>query len=178
MSVALPPNVAVVLPPREEFGPRRARGIGLTVRHHALGTPGYRTAVYGGPQSGPVFLDVTFRLVKSSWFLLASSRARYAAGVLRGFRLLQPKLIEVHADPLIAMTLQRRFPTVPVVLMLHDDPTATRLLRAPTQRARLLGRVSCVVTVSQWLRDRLLDGIGEPARMPVVVPPTVDAVNL
>jgi len=62
----------------------------------------------------PVFLDVTFRLVKSWWFLPAPSRARYASGLLGGFRLLPPKLIEVHADPLIALTLQRRFPTVPV----------------------------------------------------------------
>src|SRR5882724_4563924 len=150
MSVALPPNIAVVLPPGEEFGPRRARGIGLTVRNHALGTPGYRTAVYGGPQSGPVFLDVTFRLVKSWWFLPAPSRARYASGLLGGFRLLPPKLIEVHADPLIALTLQRRFPTVPVVLILHDDPAASRLFRAPARRARLLGQLSCVVTISQW----------------------------
>jgi UDP-glucose:(glucosyl)LPS alpha-1,2-glucosyltransferase len=178
MSAAAPPTIAVVLPPREGFGPRRARGIGLTVRQHALATSGYRTVVFGGRQSGPVFLDVTFRLVKPPIYVPGPFRARYALGLLYPLRMLRPVLIEVHADPLIALWLQRSFPTVPVVLFLHDEPAASRLSRTPGRRTQLFNRLSRIVFVSQWLRDRYLERIDPPARAPVVVPPCVEVMNL
>jgi UDP-glucose:(glucosyl)LPS alpha-1,2-glucosyltransferase len=178
MSAASPPTIAVVLPPREGFGPRRARGIGLTVRQHALATSGHRTVVFGGRQSGPVFLDVTFRLVKPRWFVPGPFRARYALALLYPLRILKPVLIEVHADPLIALWLQRAFPTVPVVLVLHDAPDASRLSRTPTRRTLLFNRLTRIVTVSQWLCDLYLEGVAAPARAPVVVPPSVDIASL
>src|SRR5580658_1866666 len=179
MSAAVPPTIAVVLPPREGFGPRRARGIGLTVRQHSLSTTGHRTVVYGGRQTGPVFLDVTFRLVKSPFYAPAPLRTRYVLGLLRPLRMLRPVLIEVHADPLIALWLQRVFPSVPVVLVLHDEPDASRLTRAPSRRARLFSRLARIVTVSGWLRDQYLEGVNPPpARPPIVVPPSVDMAHL
>jgi len=178
MSGSAPTSIAVVLPPREGFGPRRARGIGLTVRHHALATTGHRTVVFGGKQSGPVFLDVTFRLVKAPFFIPGTTRARYALGLLYPLRMLRPVLIEVHADPLIALWLQRVFPTTPVVLVLHDEPAASRLTRSPARRTLLFHRLARVVTVSEWLRDRYLEGVKPPERMPFVVPPGVDFANL
>jgi UDP-glucose:(glucosyl)LPS alpha-1,2-glucosyltransferase len=105
MSSALPPVIAVVLPPREGFGPRRARGIGLTVRHHSLSTSAHRTVVFGGRQAGPVFLDVTFRLVRPPFFIPGTIRTRYAIELRTALRLLKPALIEVHADPAIALRL-------------------------------------------------------------------------
>jgi len=178
MSAALPPSIAVVLPLREGFGPRRARGIGLTVRYHALATSRHRTVVFGGRQAGPVFLDVTFRLVKAPFFVPGPARVRYVLGLLNQLRRLRPLLIEVHADPRIAMWLQRLFPTVPVVLVLHDDPARSRLTRTPARRAKLLSRIARVITVSEWLRDRLLEGVDAPARAPLVVPPCVDLASL
>jgi UDP-glucose:(glucosyl)LPS alpha-1,2-glucosyltransferase len=178
MSAAGPPTIAVILPPHEGFGPRRARGIGLTVRQHSLATTGHRTAVYGGRQSGPVFLDVTFRLVKPPLLAPVIGRARYTMGLLLQLRRLRPVLIEVHADPRIALWLQHVFPTVPVVLILHDVPGANRLTRLPAPRARLFSRLARVVMVSEWLRDRYLEGIAPPERMPVVVPPAVDLNSL
>jgi UDP-glucose:(glucosyl)LPS alpha-1,2-glucosyltransferase len=178
MSSAAPATIAVVLPPGEGFGPRRARGIGLTIRHHALATATHRTVVFGGRQGGPVFLDVTIRLVKPPFFLPGSSRSRHTIGLLTPLRALRPKLIEVHADPLIALRLQRMFPAIPVVLVLHDEPSASRLTRTPARRGMLFSRLARVVMVSEWLRDRYLEGVMHPSRVPVVVPPCVDLANL
>ena len=178
MSSALPPVIAVVLPPREGFGPRRARGIGLTVRHHSLSTSAHRTVVFIGRQAGPVFLDVTFRLVRPPFFIPGTIRTRYAIRLRTALQLLKPALIEVHADPAIALRLQRMFPRIPVVLMLHDEPSANRLTRTPRRRAWLFRRLARVLTVSAWLRDLYLEGIEPPARPPVVVPPCVDLAAL
>ena len=103
MSSGLPPIVAVILPPLEGFGPRRARGMGLTVRHHAMATSIHRTVVYGCPQSGPVFLDVTFRLVSPRFFIPGTARSRYLFGLRSALRQGRPALIEVHADPAVAL---------------------------------------------------------------------------
>jgi glycosyltransferase involved in cell wall biosynthesis len=178
MSAALPPPIAVVLPPREGFGPRRARGIGLTVRHHALATSGHRTVVYGGRQSGPVFLDVTFRLVKAPLFVPGPYQLRYAIGLRSALLQIRPVLIEVHADTWIALQLQRVFPAIPVVLVLYDEPSASRLTRTPARRTALFSRIARAVTVSEWLRDRYLEGIEPPSRLPMVVPPCVDLAHL
>jgi glycosyltransferase involved in cell wall biosynthesis len=135
--------------------------------------------VFGGRQTGPVFLDVTFRLVKPPFYVPGPFRARYAFGLLYPLRMLRPALIEVHADPLIALWLQRAFPTVPVVLIMHDVPAASRLTRTPTRRALLFSRLARIVAVSEWLRDRYLEGVSPaPERMPAVVPPGVDFASL
>jgi glycosyltransferase involved in cell wall biosynthesis len=134
--------------------------------------------VYGGRQHGPVFLDVTFRLVKPPFYLPGTTGQRYGMGLLPLLRALRPVLIEVHADPPAAMWLQRMFPTVPVVAVLHDAPDASRLTRPPARRARLFQRVARVVTVSDWLRDRWIEGIEPPARAPATVPPCVDLAHL
>jgi UDP-glucose:(glucosyl)LPS alpha-1,2-glucosyltransferase len=175
---AVPPTIAVVLPPREGFGPRRARGIGLTVRHHALARSSYRTVVYGDRQTGPVFLDVTFRLVRPPIFLPGPHQLRYEIGLLSPLRQLSPMLIEVHAAPAIALWLQRWFPTIPVSLVLHDEPAVSGLAGKPARRTRLFNRLARVVMVSEWLRDRYLEGIAPPSRMPVVVPPCVDLTQI
>ena len=178
MSSGLPPVVAVVLPPREGFGPRRARGVGLTVRQHALAASSHRTVVFGGPQSGPVFLDVTFRLIRPPFYVPGTARSRYVFGLRSALRTLRPALIEVHADPAVALRLRRIFPGIPVVLVLHDGPEANRLTRTPARRAGLFRRLARVVMVSEWLRDRYLEGVEPPERPPVVVPPCVDLTHL
>ncbi len=55
-------KVAVVLPPREGFGPGRTGAIGLLARRLAQ-TPGFQTIVFGGKQDGPVFPGIDFRHV-------------------------------------------------------------------------------------------------------------------
>ncbi|MSP03198.1 MAG: glycosyltransferase [Acetobacteraceae bacterium] len=178
MSAAASPIIAVVLPPREGFGPRRARGIGLTVRHHALATSTEHTVVFGSRQFGPVFPDVTFRLAHTVAFIPGRVQARYALGLLFALRRLRPASIEVHAEPLVAMWLQRLFPAIPVVLFLHDVPEANRLTRTPELRSELLSRTARIVTLSAWLRDRFLEGVRPHAHAPIVIPPCVDLTGL
>ena len=174
MSAASPPVVAVVLPPREGFGPRRARGIGLTARDHALGTPHHRTIVLGDRQRGPVFPAPAFQSVFVPFSLPGLGPLSHALVLVRHLRRLKPALIEVHAAPLLALWLQSFFPKVPVALFLHDDPGASRVLREPGKRTLLLRRLARVIAVSGWLRDRVMEGVEPGVRPPVVVPPCVD----
>jgi glycosyltransferase involved in cell wall biosynthesis len=67
--------------------------------------------------------------------------------------------VEVHNRPEAALYLARRFPSVPVVVLLHNDPQGMRRARTPAERATLLSSVAAVTAVSGWVRDRFLEGV-------------------
>ncbi len=162
--------VAIVLPPKEGFSPGAVGAIGLLVRR--LVRAGADGIVVGRPPRGPPFDGVAFRAVTPGWGL--DGLARYAAGVARVLRPLRPRMIEVHNRPAVALLLARRFPSVPVLLWLNNDPQGMRAAKTSSERARLLDRLVRVVCASEWLRGRLLDGVPPPTRPPVVLPNCID----
>lgn len=167
-------TVAVVLPPKEGFSPGAVGAIGLSV--HRLVRAGAPGVVVGRDPGGPPFPDVPFLRAAPAWGLSAASR--YARGVAAGLRRLRPELAEVHNRPEVALRLSRLLPGTPVLLVLHNDPQGMRGARDPAQRGALLARLARVVTVSDWLRRRLLDGVAPgatgPTRPPVVLPNCIE----
>ena len=155
------PAVALVLPPREGFGPESAGAIGLNCRRLARAARGFRVRVIGPPQSAPVFADAAFQVAPAA-FALGPAWRRYVKGVARLLRADPPALIEVHNRPDIALDLARRLPGARVALFLGNDPAAMRGFATPSARALLLARLVAVVSASRWLRARLLEGIAAP----------------
>jgi UDP-glucose:(glucosyl)LPS alpha-1,2-glucosyltransferase len=172
-----PPLVAVVLPPREGFGPGRTGAIGL-IAHRLLATPGFRTIVIGGRQSGPTFADAEFHAASPPFWQPGNINIRYAAGAAKLLRRLEPALIEVHNRPEAALALARRLPGARIALFLHNDPQSMRAARTPAERQVLLSRLARVVTVSEHLRRRLLDGVAVPEFSSVVLPNCIDLTAL
>lgn len=160
-----------MLPPREGFSEDSVGAIGLLVRR--LVRAGARGIVVGQPTRGAPFADVEFRPAQMGWGL--NGLARYAAGVSRTLRGIDPGLIEVHNRPAVALRIARRFPATPVLLWLNNDPQGMRDARTRAERTELLTRLARVITASEWLRGRLLDGAVAPAgREPIVLPNCID----
>ncbi len=170
-------NVAVVLPPREGFGPGRTGAIGMLARR-LVSTPGFRTTIYGGRQDGAVFPDVDFRPVAASLWTFGNTNIRYAAGVAEALKAHRPALIEVHNRPEIALALASRLPGVPVSVILNNDPQAMRGATSPTERREMLRRLNRVITSSDYLRGRVMEGVDAPARIPVVLHNCLDLDEL
>jgi glycosyltransferase involved in cell wall biosynthesis len=177
MSSSPDPLVAVVLPPREGFGPGRTGALGLLARRLAQ-TPGFRTLVIGGRQDGPLFPGVDFRAVAPSILWPGSTNIRYAVAVAGALRTLRPALIEVHNRPEIALALAARLPDIPVTVILNNDPQTMRQAASPRERTELLRRLALVVTSSDYLRQRLTEGVETPSRAPVVLPNCLDLAEL
>ncbi|MDR3530930.1 MAG: glycosyltransferase family 4 protein [Rhodopila sp.] len=171
------PLVAVVLPPREGFGPGRTGAIGLLVRR-LVQTPGFGSIVIGGKQNGPTFPGIDFHPVTPSLWSLGSTNLRYAAAVAEVLKKLNPALIEVHNRPEIALALAARLPSIPVVAFLHNDPQEMREAATPAERTDMLRRLAGVIVPSSYLRQRVLDGVTAPAREPVVLPNCLDLTEL
>lgn len=172
--------VATVLPPREGFGPGRTGAVGMIVRRLASDAPDsrYRSLIVCGDQAGPVFTDVQSQIVRAPWWSIGNVNRRYAAGVIRALRGMSPALVEVHNRPETALALAAGLPGVPVTLFLHNDPLTMRQTRSAAERIRLLARLARVVTVSEFLRGRLLDGIADPSTPPDVLPNCIDISDL
>ncbi|WP_242011389.1 glycosyltransferase family 4 protein [Acetobacter fallax] len=156
-----------VLPPRERFAPGEAGAIALLV--HRLAEPG--EIVVGPPTRRPPFSDVRFvsagndGLLTTRWprgvfwppFGLRFGPLRYAAAVAGRIASLRPSMIEIHNRPELAIALRAWFPTIPMRLVLHNDPQGMRRVRIPGERETLAQRLA-VVCVSDWVSDRYCEG--------------------
>jgi UDP-glucose:(glucosyl)LPS alpha-1,2-glucosyltransferase len=170
------PKVAVVLPPREGFGPGRTGAIGMLARR-LVQTLGFQTIVFGGPQDGPVFPDIDFRAVSPTPWRLGNTNVRYAAAAATVLKALKPALVEVHNRPEIALAIAARL-SAPVTVILNNDPQEMRDSATPAERSDMLRRLAGVFTSSAYLRDRVLEGVAAPARQPVVLPNCLDLAEL
>jgi UDP-glucose:(glucosyl)LPS alpha-1,2-glucosyltransferase len=167
------PLVAVILPPREGFGPGRAGALGMLARRYAK-APGFRTLVIGGEQEVAPFEDVPFRAVRPVWWCPGNVNTRFVAGMIGVLRRTRPARIEVHNRPEIALALSYLFPRVPVGLLLNNDPLGMRAARSATARNRLLRRLRPVMTSSAWLARRFMAGVDPSAGSVAVLPNCID----
>lgn len=159
-------DVAIVLPPKEGFTPGAVGAIGLLVER--LARAGATGTVLGSSHGG--FPNIPFETIQPGWGL--SRAARYAAGVAQAVRHLKPTLIEVHNWPEVALRLRRL--GRPVTLILNNDPQTMRGARTPGERSLLLQTLAGVATASNWLRQRLLDGVPTPVRPPTLLLNCID----
>jgi glycosyltransferase involved in cell wall biosynthesis len=168
-------RVAIVLPPREGFGPHSAGAIALLqarlARPDAAPHAPFDLTVVGAAQGGPVF-PLPFRAVRDRRWPL-SADARYAAGVRDALAALDPDLIEVHNKPDLAARLARRFAPRRIALFLHNDPRSMRGARSPRARAGLSARLGRIVCVSRTIADCWMEGLAG-ATPPAVHPNCLD----
>lgn len=151
-----------VLPPRERFAPGEAGAIALLVHRMA----GAGEVVVGSPPGTPPYGDVAFAPVPSVLFPLGTM-GRYRAGVARLIHKIGPDLVEIHNRPDLARAVRQRFPHIPLVLVLHNDPCGMRGGKTAAERTEL-ARNMAVVAVSGWVRERFL---GQGAQGHVAVLP-------
>jgi glycosyltransferase involved in cell wall biosynthesis len=148
----------------------------MVVQRLAAGASRYRPLVVGPPVRGEAYPGIDFLPAGRPRFLPLSVTQAYAVGLVRVLRRLPPGLIEVHNKPDVAMWLARWFPARPVLLFLHNDPRSMRGARSPAARQALLARLAKVITVSEYLRGAVLDGVAPPLpeRAPVVIHNALD----
>lgn len=177
MLPASDPTVAVVLPPNEGFGPGRSGAIGL-MAHRLAHIEGFRTVIFGGRQDGSPYADVAFHPLNPVAWVPGTINLKYTARLVLPLLRLRPALVEVHNRVGIALALSYLLRPTPVVLVLHNDPQSMRRARSARERTGLLRRLARIITVSDYLRTRLLENVPPPPRPPVVLPNCLDLATL
>lgn len=172
-------RVAVILPPREGFGPQSAGAIALLQARltdpRAAPDSRFDATVIGARQPGPLFA-LPYRPVAAACWPL-SADARYAAGVRRVLRDLSPDVIEIHNRPDLARRLSRSFPPRRIALFLHNDPRSMRGAKTVRERAALSARLGRIACVSHYLAQCWMEGVTE-APFPAVLPNCLDLATL
>ncbi len=147
------PRIAILLPPRETFSPQAAGAIALVVRRIAAATPG--SIVLGRPFA-ETFPRIAFQPVAGTLTVIAALRA------------LRPDVLEIHQQPRLAFALSHLFPSLKILLFLHNDPVAMRCLKSAAARRLVLARLHRVICVSDYLKRRYMTGLAGAG--PQVVP--------
>jgi hypothetical protein len=142
--VSQPPDVAIVLPPRETFSPTASGAVSLLIHRMVIG------AACASP-----YTDVAFRGVKPGW-LPGRRSFRYAAAVAR--QLGDAPLVEIHNRAEIALTVARLHPTARISLFLHNDPQTMRGLQTEALRQDAATGLAGIVCVSRYLAARFGPG--------------------
>jgi UDP-glucose:(glucosyl)LPS alpha-1,2-glucosyltransferase len=176
-------RVAVVLPPREGFGPQSAGAVALLQARLAqpVAAPDspFDLTIVGARQTGQLF-PLPYRAVPDRrwsprWLPRwpVGADARYAAGVRRTLAELKPDLIEVHNKPDLAGRLARWFAPRRIALFLHNDPRSMRGAKTRRERARLSADLGRIVCVSRYLAGCWMQDLGDVAP-PAVLPNCLD----
>jgi len=169
-------RIAIVLPRKETFALDRFGAIALVVeayvRHSA-----YRpvTQVFGTPVAQPRDRTIfSATVAKDRWW--RRRNRGFALAVADCLAAAPPRHIDVHNRVETFMLLAKRFPEAAVSLWFHNDPQGMRGSRTARERRRILDRARLVICVSDWVRDRFLDGITNHVERVVVLPDTFDTI--
>lgn len=156
-----PRPIAVVLPPKERFCAEGAGAVSLCVRDMARSSRfGDRLGVLGMPVERP-FDGIAFEgVAPGAWRLLGRNRG-LAMAVARRLGHAGASLVEVHNRPAMARLFRDRAGGWRTTLHLHNDPQTMGGMGRPEERRALLDRLDGMLCVSDFVRDRFLEGIDD-----------------
>lgn len=153
------PEIAILLPHGEHFGPARAGAIALHVRDTTRASRlRERIRIYGAPVVEP-FAGFDFCPLAPAWHGLRGRNVGIAEALRRRLEGQGGVMVEVYNRPNMLAHLAARAPGLPLTLRLSNDPATMRSARTPPERARLLGAARAILCVSDYVRRRFLDGL-------------------
>lgn len=160
------PRIVSILPKGEGFTPESFGAVSLCVRDFTRASR-YRdeTLIIGGTTASG-FDGIQYRRTRPiSWYENRTrAYANASAGLIREYR---ADLAEVHNRPQFIWLLARKT-DVKLALHLHNDPQEMDASRTPAERLHLIQRCSVIYCVSEFIRSRFLDGLGDNARVRTV----------
>jgi glycosyltransferase involved in cell wall biosynthesis len=153
------PEILILLPHAEQFGPERAGAVALHVRDvtHASRFRD-RIRIFGTAVERP-FEGFDFCPLQPAWHGLRGRNIGLAEALRRRLGDRQGVLVEVYNRPNMFAHLAARAPDLPLTLRLSNDPRTMRGARSAPERARILARAQAVFCVSDFIRQRFLEGL-------------------
>lgn len=160
--------INIVLPLREGFGPSHFGAIALCVRDFTQHSQ-YRaqTHIFGGVDAPP-FADMPYKVVNFKPLPFCSHNRAYAKALVKKLKANPPQLLEVHNRPILVHYIQRQWQGC-MALHLHNDPQTMRYAKTPQEREVLLGKCAAIYCVSEYIRERFLEGVrGDGSKVHVI----------
>jgi glycosyltransferase involved in cell wall biosynthesis len=155
------PEILILLPHAEQFGPERAGAIALHVRDVTRASRFRdRIRIFGTAVERP-FPGFDFCPLRPAWHGLRGHNIGQAEALRRCLGERRGVLVEVYNRPNMFAHLAAHAPDLPLTLRLSNDPRTMRGARTAHERARILARAQAVFCVSDFVRQRFLEGVEE-----------------
>lgn len=166
-------GTAIVLPHGEAFSVDRPGAIALTLATQ-LENESIPSALWGDPmRAAPLVPAVPYVGLATPKWWPARQTVRYRWAIARAIKKYAPKRLEIQNRAHLFHELSHL--DLGLSLYIHNDPQSIRGLKTPKERQRMLMRADYVVAVSEFIRQRLCEGV--PATLcarVAVVPNTLD----
>ncbi len=158
-------RIGVVLPSRESFTLRKSGAVALCARDfQRFSRHAGRIDIIG---AGPCeYADVPYRRLEGWRRWWRRERWAYADAVAQAAA--DYALLEVQNRPYM-MTRLRRRTKAKLALHLHNDPQTMDGARTRAERAGLLAACDAIYCVSDFIRGRFLEGLGEDGRVVTIL---------
>ena len=166
-------GTAIILPHREAFSVDRPGAIALTLATQLQNESIY-SALWGDPLRAASLVPAVpyVGLATPKWWP-ARQTVRYRWAISRAIKQQAPRRLEIQNRAHLFHEFSHL--KLGLSLYIHNDPQSIRGLKTPKDRQRMLMRADYVVAVSEFIRQRLCEGV--PASLcerVVVVPNTLD----
>ena len=153
-------KINILLPYKEKFDENKASSVSITVKNNLSYSKFLSDIkVYGQNVERPLFKD-NFEGIKYSVFSLMSKNIFLAHKMMKIILQQSSKkqLIEIHNRPYLIQEIVKNG-NFPITLFLHNDPQTMKGSKSVKDRQNILEKCEAVLCVSEFIKNKFLDGI-------------------
>ena len=169
-------KIDIILPYKEMFSPDRASAVSISVKNSIIHSKFKDNInVYGQFVNRP-FNDINFNGFYANKIIHFSKNLSILKQYLKKTTNdKSKKIIEIHNRPyLLNYLLIKKIVNQSLVLYFHNDPLTMKGSKSIKERLTILRKASAVVFVSNFLKEKFLEGINESFENIFIIPNSLD----
>ncbi len=165
-------SINIILPYKEKFTKNKASSVSITVRNNFEFSK-YKKSIriFGQWVENPMY-EKNFFGIKKHWNFLKSKNENIANQMCKminsenGIK----QIIEIHNRPYLVNLIKSKISTShKLTLFLHNDPKEMKGSKSITDRQEILSKSDKIYCVSQYIRNRFLEGLPKKSKKVVVL---------
>ncbi len=164
-------KIDIILPFREKFTLSKASAVSTSVKNSIMYSS-YKNniKIYGQHVNKPI-LENNFIGIKTNKFIHFSNNVSLVKNYLKlNTNDNQKKIIEIHNRPYLLKYLFKQIKSNPIIIYFHNDPTKMKGSITVKEREEILQNTTAIVFVSDFLKERFLEGLSHTSSKLFVIP--------
>lgn len=164
-------KIDIILPFREQFTLSKASAVSTSVKNSIIYSS-YKNniKIYGQHVNKPI-LENNFIGIKTNKFIHFSNNVSLVKNYLKlNTNDNEKKIIEIHNRPYLLKYLFKQIKSNPIIIYFHNDPIKMKGSKTVKEREEILQNATAIVFVSDFLKERFLEGLSYTSSKLFVIP--------
>ncbi len=164
-------KIDIILPYKEIFSPNGASAVSISIKNSIMHSKFKNNInVYGQSVNNP-FTDINFNGFFANKIMHFSKNLSILKQYLKKTSSDKSKrIIEIHNRPYLLNYLLEKNIAQSMILYFHNDPLAIKGSKSIKERLTILRKASAIIFVSNFLKEKFLEGITESFENIFIVP--------